>query len=147
MEVAYCKIMFKMLPNKVLILFNIYRFFHLSYYSCFSCGKKCFPRADYDKIVSNIKKLMQDPCSKSVFVFFCSFMFLLLFCICFFSFCLFVFLFFFFLFSLGPLWVLISGLKPKEAYSKSARTVRKFEALHSEGLPEKNKSLIFLKSG
>ena len=69
MEVAYCKIMFNMFSNKVLILFNIYILFHLWYYSCFSCGKKCFLSGDYDKIVSNIKKLMQDPCSRSVFVF------------------------------------------------------------------------------
>ena len=58
MEEAYCKIMFNMLSNKVLILFNIYIFCHLSYYSCFLCGKKCFPRGDHDKIVSDIKKLL-----------------------------------------------------------------------------------------
>ena len=69
MEVTYCKIMLNMVSNKVLILFNIYIFCHLSYYLCFSCGKNCFLSGDYDKIVSNIKKLMQDPCSRSVFVF------------------------------------------------------------------------------
>ena len=69
MEVAYSKILFIMLSNKVLILFNIYIFCHLSYSSCFSCGKECFLSGDYGKIVSNIKKLMQDPCSRFVFVF------------------------------------------------------------------------------
>ena len=77
-----------------------------------TCGKKCVLSGDYDKIVSNIKKLMQDPCSRSVFVFF--FMFLLWFCICFLVF-VGLFFHFFFLFSLCPLWVLISGIKPKEA--------------------------------
>ena len=59
---------------------------------------------------------MQDPCSRSVFVI-VFFMFLLLFCNSVLVFaCLFVCFCFFFLFSFGPLWVLISGLKPKEAY-------------------------------
>ena len=69
LEVAYCKILLIMLSNKVLILFNIYIFCHLSCNSCFSCGKKCFLSGDYGKILSNIKKLMQDPCSRFVFVF------------------------------------------------------------------------------
>ena len=71
MEVAYCKIMLNMLSNKV-------------FYSIFMCSvtssiihvsralKKCFLSGDYDKIVSNIKKLMQDPCSRFVFVVFCN---------------------------------------------------------------------------
>ena len=69
MEVAYCKIMLNMLYNKVLILFNIYVLSPAALFIFLSCGKKCFLSGDYDKIVSNIKKLMQDPCSRSVFVF------------------------------------------------------------------------------
>ena len=65
-------------------------------------------------------------------------MFLLLFSI----YLLVVFFVFFFFFSFGPLWVLIAGLKPKEAYLKSARTVRKFNEAHSDArlsLKETNK--------
>ena len=65
------------------------------------------------------------------------FMFLLLFCICFFSFLLVCFLLF--LFSFGPLWVLISGLKPKEAYSKSARTAHIWGTLFRSDTSKKQK--------
>ena len=123
MVVVYCKIMLNMLSYKVLILFNIYIFCHLSYYSCFSCGKKCFLSGDYDKIVSNIKKLMQDPCSRSGFFL----MFLLLFCICFFSFCLFVFLFF--LFSFSPRRLIRS---PRVRYAN-------LRHINSEAIPEKKR--------
>ena len=69
---------------------------------------------------------MQDPCSRSVFLFFFYDFVVVLYL--FFQFLLVCFSLLFFLFSFGPLWVLISGLKPKEAYSKSALTERKYEA-------------------
>ena len=61
-------------------------------------------------------------------------MFLLLF-----SICLSVF------FPLALSGVLICGLKPKEAYLKSACTVRKFNEAHSEAIPEKKKFRLSLK--
>ena len=108
------KIMLNMLSNKVLILFNIYIFCHL-WRSCFSCGKKCFLGVEYDKIVSNIKKLMQDPCSRCVFVFA-----FLCFCCCFvfvfFNFCLLPFLFFYFPLALSGFWSLYISLLPAQKW-------------------------------
>ena len=107
----YCKMLLFILCIQNFILFNIYIVCYLSYNSCFWCSKKCFLSGDYNKIVSNTKQLMLDPCSRFVFFF----MFLLLFSIFryflpVFFFFFFFFLFFFFLFFFfGPLWVLISG--------------------------------------
>ena len=81
-------------------------------------------------MVSYLKKLMQDPCSRFV-------SFFNVFVVVFYFFVFFLFFFF----SFGPLWVLICGLKPKEAYLKSACTVRKFNEAHSEAIPEKKKRL------
>ena len=84
--------------------------------------------------MSNIKKLMQVPCSE--FVSFLNVFLLLL--LLSFSLCFLVFTYLLFLssFSLALFWVLISRLKPNEAYSKYACTVRKFEA-NLEAIAEK----------
>ena len=78
---------------------------------------------------------MQDPSSRSVFFYVLAVVFYFFVSFCMFLFC-FVLFFFFFLF--GPLWVLISGLKPKGLYSRSARPLSKFEA-QSEAISEKKK--------